>query len=100
MARKTTAKEKRIEALTHDKARRKNIPTAEHQSKRLTRLIRCIARSLASPNPKAIANASYDSALRQCSKTTFSARPASVDNRSPRSSADLAAATALSKASA
>ena len=32
MARKATTKEKRIEALTHDKARRKNIPTAEHQS--------------------------------------------------------------------
>ncbi len=32
MARKTTAKEKRIEALSHDKARRANIPTAEHQS--------------------------------------------------------------------
>jgi adenine-specific DNA-methyltransferase len=33
MAKKTTkAKEKRIEALTHDKARRANIPTAEHQS--------------------------------------------------------------------
>jgi len=32
MARKTTTKEKRVEALTHDKARRANIPTAEHQS--------------------------------------------------------------------
>ncbi|HRD78058.1 MAG TPA: site-specific DNA-methyltransferase, partial [Hyphomicrobiaceae bacterium] len=35
MARKATAKaakEKRVEALTHEKARRKNIPTAEHQS--------------------------------------------------------------------
>ncbi|MGE3701796.1 MAG: hypothetical protein AB7G08_23855 [Hyphomicrobiaceae bacterium] len=32
MARKTTIKEKRVEALTHDKARRANIPTAEHQS--------------------------------------------------------------------
>lgn len=35
MARKTTtkvAKEKKVEALTHEQARRKNIPTAEHQS--------------------------------------------------------------------
>jgi len=35
MARKPAAKpakEKKVEALTHEQARRKNIPTAEHQS--------------------------------------------------------------------
>src|SRR5262249_15565386 len=32
MARKTTTKEKRVESLTHDSARRTNIPTAEHQA--------------------------------------------------------------------